>query len=336
MNIDTFSPEKNVELSAKNTLAIPGRAQYFVRVNTETELEAAANWARNNKLPIFVLGGGSNILPKQVINGLVIQNAIQGIEIKEFMLEAGAGENWHQLVLESSKNQLYGIENLALIPGTVGAAPVQNIGAYGVELKDVFHSLDALDLHTGEWKNFQLIECQFGYRDSLFKRHPGRYCITKVRLTLSKVFTPNLEYGPLQAFTADKDLSSSKLIEAICQLRSSKLPDPNVIPNAGSFFKNPIVSATHHGQLKKQYPDLIAFSYGHDFKLAAGWLLDKAGFKGKMDTKTGVGMYQKQALVLVNPERADLDSIQVFVSQVRERVKELFQVELEIEPQLFG
>lgn len=336
MSLPVVKPKQNFNLTSFNTLNIPSEAEYFVSVSSEAELLDAWHWAKAKDLPIRIIGGGSNILPIDKVEGLVIANRINGVQITDNTIELGAGENWHQCVLYCAKHGLSGIENLALIPGTVGAAPVQNIGAYGVELKDVFESLDALDLKTGEWVIFNSEDCQFSYRDSVFKQNPGRYCITKVRLKLSSNFEPILEYGPLQSMAHQKKLNPQELIDHICQLRSSKLPDPEKVPNAGSFFKNPVIAPVHFQRLKDQYPEIVAFAYQDEYKLAAGWLIEHAGFKGQADSNTGVAMYEKQALVLINPERKNLTTIMDFVSKVRQKVQSQFGVLLEVEPQIFG
>ncbi len=250
------------------------------------------------------------------------------------VVEAEAGEAWHPFVLWTLEHGLCGLENLSLIPGTVGAAPMQNIGAYGVEIKDVFAGLTALDRQTGELRDFSLEECKFAYRDSLFKHEVGRWLILRVRFALSRVSHLQLDYGPVQQRLAEQGITEatpSDVSRAICSIRREKLPDPAELGNAGSFFKNPLVSQALAAQLQGLYPDLVAYPQADgQMKLAAGWLIDKAGWKGFRDGDAGV--HKMQALVLVNYGAATGHDIANLALRIQQDIAERFKVDLEMEP----
>ncbi|WP_119394599.1 UDP-N-acetylmuramate dehydrogenase [Salinibius halmophilus] len=247
------------------------------------------------------------------------------------ILEVEAGKDWPTLVEECAAQGLWGIENLAAIPGTVGAAPIQNIGAYGVELADVFVSCQAVNSKTLEVAEFAKADCAFAYRDSYFKQTPDPWVITKVRLALSKKGKAKLEYGPLKSHIKD-NATPTEIVKQITELRWSKLPNPNTIPNTGSFFHNPVVTTSKYEQLKLTFPDLVAYPLANgSYKLAAGWLIDQAGLKGKAGDG-GVCMHQSQALVLTNPQKASKDLVLAHARYVQDVVLQRYGVTLQIEP----
>jgi UDP-N-acetylmuramate dehydrogenase len=287
----------------------------------------------------LVIGGGSNLLLTADIQALVLRMATRGIRVlsddgSQVVIEAEAGEPWHPFVQHTLAQGLSGLENLSLIPGTVGAAPMQNIGAYGVEIKDVFAGLTALDRQSGELRDFTLAECNFAYRDSLFKQQPGRWLILRVRFTLNRTAHLHLEYGPVRQRLTEQGIDQptpTDVSQAICSIRSEKLPDPAVLGNAGSFFKNPLVSAALVARLKGEYPDLVAYSQPDgQMKLAAGWLIEKAGWKGFREADAGV--HKLQALVLVNYGDATGLQLLALAQRIQKDISQRFSVELEMEP----
>ncbi len=330
---------QNYSLSRLNTLGIEVKAGYYSKISNLEELRELISDPVLKTLPKLVLGGGSNILLTKDFPGLVIQNAIEGIELLSedadtAMVKAGAGEVWHNFVSHVIKLDLGGVENLSLIPGCVGASPIQNIGAYGVELKDVFHHLEALDLENGELKTFSHSECRFGYRDSIFKHEAkNKYLITAVIFKLSKKPVLNTSYGAIDAELKVMGVNNpgiSDVSRAVINIRRSKLPDPAKIGNAGSFFKNPEVTADVYERIKKQYPDMVAYKTGDNkMKLAAGWMIEQCGWKGKVEGR--VGMHQKQALVLVNYGGASGEELISLARKVQKSVKDKFGVEMEME-----
>ncbi len=331
-----YLPQFN--LQKFNTLASPATADFFVGASSEAELLDAIKFARERNLPLLILGGGSNIVLHQDFHGLVIHVRLLGKElVKEdadfYYLRAAAGENWHELVEYCLDNHYWGLENLSLIPGSVGAAPIQNIGAYGVELKDVFSELTALDIKSGLSITFTADACQFGYRDSVFKQTLlDKYIITSVTLKLHKQTQPMLEYPALNQALAgyDRPITPLDVSEAVCDIRRNKLPDPLQIPNVGSFFKNPIISESKLGQLLREYPDLVFYpAHSGHFKLAAGWLIDRAGWKGYQGDAC---VHAQQALVLTNPQRRSGECVLALAEQIQQSVAKLFGVGLEQEP----
>ncbi len=327
--------EKNKNLKDFTTLKVGGRAEYFVIVNNREELLEAISFARSQKLPITVLGGGSNLLISGPVPGLVIKNEIKGMRIMEknkdkALVEGLSGESWTKFVNFTVENKLYGLENLFLIYGTVGAAPVQNIGAYGVELKDSFHHLKAIHLKTGVERIFSARDCRFGYRDSVFKnRLKGKYFIYSVVVNLSRKPELKLDYGSIRETLLTKGIKKPALrevIKTIEEIRNSKLPNPYLLPNAGSFFKNPEVSAATFKVLQKKYPAIPSFpGSGRKIKIPAGWLIEQAGFKGKKFGR--VSMYEKQALILVN-KGGSAKQILELVAKVKAGVKKKFGLDL--------
>ncbi len=327
--------KRNVKLSPSTTLNIGAAAEFFAIIKSREDLDEAITWAKKNKQAIFILGGGSNLLITSKIKGLVIKNEIVGTQISaetkdEVWLTGQSGEVWSKFVSCAVKNELYGLENLYLIYGTVGAAPVQNIGAYGVELKDIFDSLSAINLKTGKEKIFKLADCKFGYRDSIFKKKlKGKYFIYQVTVKLSKKAKFKIDYADIKAELGKKKPNLPNVIAAILKVRSAKLPNPVKLANAGSFFKNPEISLSQFKKLQLKYPDIKSFTSGKKIKVPAGWLIEKAGFKGK---KFGpVSMYEKQALILVNHGGANAKQILRHIDRVQSAVLKQFSIKLEPE-----
>lgn len=332
--------EENINLALYATLKIPALARYFVVIKKEEEIQEAIKLASTKNLNLFILGGGSNILFSQDLQALVIKNELKGISIvKEtkdnIYLQAASGEVWSALVHYAVSRNLGGIENLFYVPGTVGAAPVQNIGAYGVELKDVFESLRAMDLKSGEIKEFSLEDCHFGYRDSIFKNEAkGRYFIISITLRLTKKPELKLDYGDIKAKLEEKNIkepSVKEVAEIIREIRDAKLPNPTVLANAGSFFKNPEVTKAFFDKLQLEYPEIKYFPGSKEglIKIPAGWLIEQAGFKGKRFGN--VAMYEKQALILVNYGGASAKEVLEHVDRVQSGVEKKFGIKIEAE-----
>lgn len=328
---------KDADLTHLNTLGLPAFTSHLVEVFSINDLHELSQEGFFEKENPFILGGGSNILFKKNLSRPVLKISIPGISVTEedddtALIESGAGENWHKLVSRTVDYHYGGIENLALIPGTVGAAPIQNIGAYGAELEQVFESLHCFDLRDHSEKSYRHSDCGFGYRDSIFKRElKDRVIITKVFLRLKKKnHTPNTSYHALATYLENRKITSPTIrdvYEAVVAIRRSKLPDPVLLGNAGSFFKNPVVEKSVHQRISIDYPDIPAYPATDSFiKIPAGWLIEKAGWKGK---KVGnVGTYSNQALVIVNHGGATGDEIYQYAMRIRESVKNMFGVEL--------
>lgn len=322
-----------------NTFGMDCRAEFFARVADLSALLEALQWARQKQQPIHILGGGSNVLLTADVPGLVLHNAIKGIEVVDATAEdaviiaAGAGVTWHDLVMWSLQQDLGGLENLSLIPGTAGAAPIQNIGAYGVELKDVFEKLEAVSIEDGQLHTFSNADCRFGYRDSIFKNeYKNRYCITKIYLKLSKgAHQLHTGYGAIQETLEAMGIRQATIQDvskAVIYIRSSKLPNPAEIGNAGSFFKNPEIEIDRLEALKEQYPHIISFAGttpGYA-KVPAGWLIDQCGWRGYR--QGDAGCYDKQALVLVNYGHATGAEITSLARNIVASVKEKFGIVL--------
>jgi UDP-N-acetylmuramate dehydrogenase len=335
--------QENFSLSSLNTFGIEARARFFAAPASEQELRQLLQSVTAHNLPLNVLGGGSNVILAGDVPGLVIQPALKGIRCLaeddgHFLVEACAGETWHDFVQFTLRQGWYGLENLSLIPGTVGASPIQNIGAYGVELTERLHSLTAMEVATGLLREFSHAECRFGYRESVFKQElRGRYIITRVRLRLLKKPALKIEYGDIRQELAVRDIADPtplQVAEAVIAIRTRKLPQPSVLGNAGSFFKNPVVPMAQLETLREQHPQIVAYAQGEAAKLAAGWLIEQAGWKGK---RIGpVGAYEKQALVLVNHGGARGADVMKVAHAIRQAVQEKFGVTLEIEPQVLG
>ncbi|MHC8396239.1 UDP-N-acetylmuramate dehydrogenase [Pseudomonas sp. LB3P93] len=331
--------QPQVSLKPFNTFGVDVQARLFAEARSDADVREALAYASAHDVPLLVIGGGSNLLLTADIQALVLRMATRGIRIlsddgNKVVIEAEAGEPWHPFVQDTLAQGLSGLENLSLIPGTVGAAPMQNIGAYGVEIKDVFAGLTALDRQTGELRDFTLAQCNFAYRDSLFKQEPGRWLILRVRFNLDRAAHLHLEYGPVRQRLTEQGIdhpTATDVSEAICSIRNEKLPDPAVLGNAGSFFKNPLVPAALVAQLKSQYPDLVAYAQPDgQMKLAAGWLIERAGWKGFRDGDAGV--HKLQALVLVNYGTASGFQLLSLAQRIQKDISERFKVDLEMEP----
>jgi UDP-N-acetylmuramate dehydrogenase len=351
--------QKNVPLQPFNTFHIVAKAHALARIRTESDVQALLadpQWAAN---PKFVLGGGSNIVLTGDVKPLVLKVEVMGRRLlqetaKAFIVEAGAGENWHDFVTWTLDAGYPGLENMALIPGTVGASPVQNIGAYGVELQDRFESLDAIDLQTGQLFTLNAAQCAFGYRDSVFKHASAadaavghqavglkeRALILRVRFALPKLWKPVLGYADIDKKMAEEGVSqptAQQLYDWVCAIRRAKLPDPDVNGNAGSFFKNPTVSPEQCADIIAREPKLVHYVLADgSVKLAAGWLIDACGWRGKSVGQAGV--YEKQALVLVNRGTGVVGAgatggeVMTLARAIQTSVYERFGIRLETEP----
>ncbi|MDB4836912.1 UDP-N-acetylmuramate dehydrogenase [Marinomonas sp.] len=334
------SIQRNVSLKAFNTFRFDYIAEYFAIADSIDSLKALLSWAQQKGQGITVIGGGSNLLISDDVSGLVIINRLLGItasdnDSNDVQLVVSAGEEWHKVVEYSVNQGWYGIENLALIPGTAGAAPVQNIGAYGVEIKDALTQVQVMNKQTGKVSWIAGQDCGFAYRQSHFKsKWEGNYIITAIELVVKKQAELQLSYGGLANLLTGSQSqakpSLKQVFDTVCDVRDSKLPMPSKLANAGSFFKNPIVSAAKHEKLKQTFPELVSFPYEGNFKLAAGWLIDQAGWKGKQ--YLGVGVYPKQALVLVNYSESKAEALLTLEEKIKHSVHEKYGVELEREP----
>ncbi|MDB5284414.1 MAG: UDP-N-acetylenolpyruvoylglucosamine reductase [Bacteroidota bacterium] len=333
--------KENISLKQFNTFGIDVSAKYFCEINSVDEYRELLDSKTISAEKKLILGGGSNILFTKNFDGLVIRNNIRGIEIvseteTHVIIKAAAGESWHNLVLWCVANNYGGIENLSLIPGLAGAAPMQNIGAYGVEIKDVFHQLEAIDAHTGELTMFDLNDCHFGYRESVFKhKYKDQFLISSLSLRLTKVSSKTIyhyktEYGDVKATLSEMrayDLSLKAVSDAIIKIRSSKLPDPKVIGNAGSFFKNPVISKQQFETLVMKYPVMPSYlQKDGTVKVPAGWLIEQCGWKGKVVGNTGA--HATQALVLVNYGNATGKEIWNLAMEIQQSVKEKFGIDI--------
>ncbi|MBF9221402.1 UDP-N-acetylmuramate dehydrogenase [Hymenobacter ruricola] len=334
--------EENVSLRPYNTFGLDVRARYFARFASADELRELLKRPEVQAADKLILGGGSNLLFTQDFPGVVLKNEIRGLEIagedgesQTALVRAGAGESWHGLVEYALDQQLSGIENLSLIPGTVGAAPLQNIGAYGAELRDTFDHLEALEISTGHLRVFTAGECGFGYRESVFKNTlKNQFVVTAVVLRLHRQTRPNVRYGAIAETLAELGIEGEPtpqdVSRAVVHIRRSKLPDPAEIGNAGSFFKNPEVSQAKFDQLKSQYPDLPGYPVPGGVKVPAGWLIERAGWKGlRRGAGAGThGVHARQALVLVNHGGATGSEVRQLAEEIIASVRQQFAVEL--------
>lgn len=331
-----ISIASNYSLESCNSFGFPARAEYFISVTSEQELCVAIDAANSNQWPITVIGGGSNLVLTGDVSGLVIHIALLGREQLGCDVILGAGENWHDVVRWTVKQlHLQGLESLALIPGTVGAAPVQNIGAYGVELNRLNPRVRAYDRQTDSFVEFDAQQAAYDYRDSLFKRERDRYVITQVRLSLQAQDTAPVRYQDL-ADVLGVQLSQTVAIEAlfdgVVHVRQNKLPNPDDLGNAGSFFKNPIIGADQARDLKALYPNMPVYPAGDAAKLSAGWLIEQAGWKGHRHN--GVGVSEKHALVLVHYGNENGQALMHLAAQIQQSVEAEFGVRLEPEPRI--
>jgi UDP-N-acetylmuramate dehydrogenase len=332
--------EQQVHLGPMNTFGLPAVARRLVRITGDADVQALLQHPELGRLPRLVIGGGSNLVFSRDPVGVVLKVEVKGLRLAEtrpdaWIVEAGAGESWHGLVAWSLAQGHPGLENLALIPGTVGASPVQNIGAYGVELQDRFESLDAVDLATGRAVVLDHAACRFGYRDSVFKQpQAGQLLILRVRFRLPRPWRPVLGYLDLErkmAETGNHQPDAATLFDWVVAIRRAKLPDPAVIGNAGSFFKNPVVTADQCRDIIGRDPNVVHYPLDDgSFKLAAGWLIDACGWKGK--TVGDAAVYDKQALVLVNRGQATGAQVLTLARAIQESVYGRFGIRLEPEP----
>ncbi|MCF7795321.1 UDP-N-acetylmuramate dehydrogenase [Patescibacteria group bacterium] len=335
--------EENKVLAPYTSFNIGGLARYFIEVNDEHEAREAISWAKHKNLEILVIGQGSNmLLPDEDFSGLVIKNNIKGIKEESLdnnyiIIEAGSGEIWDDIVKYSVEKKYWGLENLSYIPGTIGAAPVQNIGAYGVELKDVFYSLRAINYDSLETEIFAKHECNFAYRSSIFKKQlKNKIFITSVSLQVSQEANPQLDYGSLHEVIKKDvyELEPSDISKAIVEIRKNKLPEPQEWGNSGSFFQNPEITKDHFEKLKAKYPDIKYYNLDNGLiKVPAGWLIETAGWKGKSLGKAGV--WGKQALILINLGGASSKDIKKLAERIIEDVKEKFDIELTPEVNIY-
>lgn len=329
--------KNNHNLINFNTFKLNSVARYFYEIKDESQIPMLVKFARQHKVKIRFLGGGSNIILPAKIDALVIKNELLGIKTigetdLNYMIACASGENWHQFVMSCLQKGQFGLENLALIPGTVGGAPIQNIGAYGIEVKDFITQVSGYDFETGQLRSLTRKDCQFEYRHSIFKTPAYQnFLITQVEFEFPKIHSPVTTYAELNQYFSGQTPTPLKVANKIIEIRQIKLPDVLTIPNVGSFFKNPIVSFEQLKAMLTTTPDLISYPYSQDkVKLAAGQLIDKLGFKGK---KVGsVGMYEKQALVMVNLGNGRIEDINSLVSEISIQCFNYFGVRLEIEP----
>jgi len=332
--------ESGVSLKPYNSFGLPAVAQTLVRVASDADVRRVVDDPVLGRAPKFILGGGSNIVLTRDMPQVVLKVEVAGLRLVEeradaWIVEAGAGESWHRLVEWTLAHGLPGLENMAMVPGTVGASPVQNVGAYGVELQDRFESLDAVDLLTGRSVTLGSSICAFGYRDSVFKHSlAGRSVITRVRLRLPRPWKPVLGYLELERKMAETGVTEPtprQVFDWVCTVRRAKLPDPAVVGNAGSFFKNPVVTPEQCRDIIGRDPEIVHYPLPDgSVKLAAGWMIDACGWKGKTVGKAGV--YEKQALVLVNRGGAIGSEVMTLARAIQESVYGRFGIRLEPEP----
>lgn len=331
-----ISIASNYSLESCNSFGFPARAEHFISVTTEQDLCAALHEAKSKNWPVTLIGGGSNLVLTEDIAGLVIQVALLGREQIDNDVVLGAGENWHDVVRWTVKElHLQGLESLALIPGTVGAAPVQNIGAYGVELDRLNPRVKAYDRKTDTFVEFDTQKAGYAYRDSVFKRERDRYVITQVRLSLQSKDMAPVRYQDLAdtlGVQLNQAVAIDSLFDGVVRVRQQKLPNPDDLGNAGSFFKNPIISADQASKLKALHPNMPVYPAGDDAKLSAGWLIEQAGWKGHR--LNGVGVSEKHALVLVHYGNENGQALMRLAAQIQQSVETEFGVRLEPEPRI--
>lgn len=327
------------ELKSFNTFAINVRAQYLAEVHTELELVTCWQRATKDNMPVLILGGGSNVLFLENYTGTILLNRITGIVISEksdaWYLHIGAGELWHDLVKICLERNITGLENLAMIPGYVGSAPIQNIGAYGVEFAQLCNYVDVIQLKTGVKRRLSVAECKFNYRDSIFKHDLREYnAIIAVGLRLAKSWKPILNYGALTLLNV-KNVTPKQIYSTVCAMRYSKLPNPALFGNAGSFFKNPIINLSKAKKLLQNYPNApYYFQPDNKVKLSAGWLIDRCNLKGY--SIGGTSVYDKQALILINNDNATGQDIVVLARYISQQVAQRFDILLEPEVRFIG
>lgn len=336
---------EHVDLTALNTLALPARARYYARAENLGDIHAAIEWAQKKQLPLLPLGGGSNVVLRDEFSGLVLHIALRGKELLRhdnyFEARIAAGENWHELVQWTLQHKAYGLENLTLIPGTAGAAPIQNIGAYGVELAQFLHAVRGVKIDENREIELAAKQCELGYRDSIFKRAlRENFIVTEIVLHLRTQFIPTIDYPALREQLNNVAQVDALQVEcAVRAIRQSKLPDPAQWPNAGSFFKNPVISAAQFTELQKNYPAIPHFfldggkPVSTEVKIPAAWLIDQCGWKGRrLDT---VGVHSQQALVLIHYGGGDAAALLALAENIRGDVKQRFGIALEMEPGVY-
>lgn len=328
--------QRQINLAGLTTMALPALAEYFCVLESPEQIPVALEFAESNQLAVHILSGGSNSLFAEQINGLVLYIAFKGIELaqdneEQVLLKVAAGEIWDEFLQYCLQQKYYGLENLAIIPGKVGAAPIQNIGAYGVEVASHIKTVHVYDRQLKQFVQLDNQACRFAYRDSIFKQNPGRYIITHVEFMLNKQFVPNLSYQALADRINTESPQPEQLRQAVIAQRNSRLPNPAELANAGSFFKNPIVSANELEGLQQRYPDMPYFKHGEQYKVPAAWLIEQCGWKGK--SLGAVGMYEKQALVMVNHGGANFSDVKRLSETITKDVAQQFAIHLEPEPQ---
>ena len=332
---------QNFGLKERNSFSFDATAEFAYEIRSAEQIPVVMADIAQRKSPWRVLGGGSNVILPTTLPGVTLLMNITGQEVtredeSNTYLAVGAGVNWHELVAWTLNHKLPGLENLALIPGTVGAAPIQNIGAYGVEIAQYIDSIEAFDSKSNSFVTLSNKDCQFAYRDSFFKQNPHRFIVTKVIFKIPKAWQARLHYADLANFfteAGNSNPSAHEIFDAVYQIRTKKLPDPKVIGNAGSFFQNPVVGTDQYAQLMKQFPNVVSYpDAAGQRKLAAGWLIDQCGFKGHRVGE--VGVYEKQALVIVNHGNATAADILSLAKTIQDSVQEKFGVSLDIEPNI--
>lgn len=335
--------QKNISLKHLNTFGVDVSCKLFCTVTSTKEIEKLLLSDEFTKNNVLILGGGSNLLFTKDFNGLIVKNAVKGFEIlsetkDNKIIKVGAGENWHQFVMWSIENGLSGIENMALIPGNVGASPMQNIGAYGVEAKDVIDKVWAVEIENGKEIILSNKDCQFQYRNSIFKNDlKNKVIITHVSFNLSKTPKNNTEYGTITQEIKDLGVtvSTESICKAVINIRERKLPNPEEIGNSGSFFKNPIISTSKFKDLQELHPEIIGYKISEtEIKVAAGWLIDKCGWKGHR--KGDAGVHKNQALVLVNYGKATGEEIITLAKKIQKSVKDKFDIDIHPEVNIIG
>lgn len=328
---------KNHDLSQLNTFKLQSRCEYFLEIHQIHDLDFLFATPQTNEpdwknLPKKILGGGSNLILSEKISGLVLKNHLKSIHVVDRFVHVGSGEIWHDFVGWCLKHKFYGLENLSLIPGTVGAAPIQNIGAYGVEVKKYIYAVKGIHLNSGLKKELLNSHCHFEYRHSIFKTEPYKdFFITEVIFQFPEKNELEFNYGELKDFFQTTPPSPEKIAEKVIEIRSRKLPDLEKFPNAGSYFKNPIISTTSLENIKKHFPQIISYPYDQNtVKLSAGQLIELCGFKGK--SFGTCSMYEKQALVMVNLGKSSYRDVLILEKSIIEQVKNTFDLSLEAEP----
>jgi UDP-N-acetylmuramate dehydrogenase len=337
-----MTPELNISLKPFHNFASEEQSIFFTRIVHLNQVEEAVNWCKENKYPLLILGAGSNVLFTKNFCGLTAKMEIMGIRkisesASEVFLEVGAGENWHHFVSYCVQKGWGGVENLSFIPGTVGACPIQNIGAYGMEVRECIECIKAFDSSTQQWVSLSNKECEFGYRTSIFKQFPNRYIITHVQFILQKQPILKTDHGDIRDQLHDKSIKNPSLVniaDAILQIRMNKFPDPKQLGNAGSFFKNPILPIEQFREIEQKFPNIIAHPISdNSYKISAGWLIESCGWKG---TKKGnVGCYEKHALVIVSYGIQSGNEVFDFSEKIIQSVAHQFNIVLEREVNVY-